>query len=212
MSKPILIVFLVIILAGSGVVFANTELPGDLVGFYSEFVENVAGTNDDGTGDDEPGDSRSDVAKAVHDALTGDENLKPGDDGFGQAVSDRAKDPEVDLGQEVSEAARNTNSSAGAVNDGEEPEDNRSDIAKAVHDALTGDEDIKPGDEDFGQAVSERAKDQKVDLGQEVSKAARNANDSAGTGSNGSPGNSGNAGGGGSPGNSGNAGGNGRGR
>ncbi len=178
MSKPILIAFLVILLAGSGVVFANTELPGDLAGFYSQFVE---------------------VEPAEEEPVVETKGEEPeGEEPEGEEPEGEEPEGEEPEGKEP---------------EGEEPGDNKSDVAKAVHDALTGeDNDLKPGDEGFGQAVADRAKDPDVHLGQEVSGAARNANGSAGTGSNGSPGNSGSAGGGGSPGNSGNAGGGGKGR
>ena len=51
-------------------------------------------------------DERSEVARAVHVALTGDDELRPGP-GFGAAVSARAR--ESGLGSIVSEAARNAN-------------------------------------------------------------------------------------------------------
>ncbi len=44
-----------------------------------------------------------------------DEDLTPGDEGFGQAVAERAKDKDINLGQEVSAAARNANGSGKAA-------------------------------------------------------------------------------------------------
>ncbi|MDW7739332.1 MAG: hypothetical protein SCJ97_04655 [Bacillota bacterium] len=67
--------------------------------------------DENGDPDDEEADERSEVAKAVHSVLTGDADLEPGDEGFGQAVSERAKDPDIHLGQEVSQAARAANGS-----------------------------------------------------------------------------------------------------
>lgn len=57
-------------------------------------------------------DCRSETAKRVHEALTdgavddAGEPIVPGHPDFGATVSERAKDPEVHLGREVSEAAR----------------------------------------------------------------------------------------------------------
>ncbi len=56
--------------------------------------------------DEDADDERSEVARAVHVALTGDEDIRPGP-GFGAAVSARAR--EGGLGSIVSEAARNAN-------------------------------------------------------------------------------------------------------
>ena len=116
-------------------------------------------------------DERSDVSAAVHVYLSGDEDLAPGDEGFGPAVADRAKNPDINLGKEVSEAAR------GARNENDENNDEeRSPVAVAVHEALSGDPDITPEDEDaFGKAVSERARTMGAELGRTVSNAARGA-------------------------------------
>ncbi|MFO8061098.1 MAG: hypothetical protein R6U70_10655 [Bacillota bacterium] len=58
---------------------------------------------------DEEG-GRSEVARAVHRALTGQDGLWPGDEGFGHAVSVRAR--ECHLGSIVSQAAREANGSS----------------------------------------------------------------------------------------------------
>ena len=50
------------------------------------------------------------MADAVHGALTGTDDLRPGDDGFGQAVSQRAREL-GGLGSVVSRAARTANGS-----------------------------------------------------------------------------------------------------
>ncbi len=79
-------------------------------------------------GDDENGDDeRSETAKRVHEALTGGDELKPGDEGFGEAVSQRARNPEVDLGDEVSKAARGEN---GDDEDDENDEDDNDDSGR----------------------------------------------------------------------------------
>ena len=53
----------------------------------------------------------------------------------------------------------------------EDGEDDRSDTARRVHEALTGDDTIVPGDPDFGPTVSQRARSGQ--LGGLVSRAAR---------------------------------------
>jgi hypothetical protein len=63
------------------------------------------GTGGDGTEGDEAEDgARSDTADRVHRALTGGDELRPGDPGFGQAVAERARTGQ--LGGLVSRAAR----------------------------------------------------------------------------------------------------------
>jgi hypothetical protein len=128
MNKKVFILALVILLIIGGVAFADQT-----DGFFTTDAENgdneengENGNNDDnsenleendengdenGDPDDEEADERSEVAKAVHSVLTGDADLEPGDEGFGQAVSERAKDPDIHLGQEVSQAARAANGS-----------------------------------------------------------------------------------------------------
>ncbi len=56
----------------------------------------------------------------------------------------------------------------------DEDEDTRSDTARRVHEALTGSDEIVPGNPDFGKTVSERARSGKPgDLGRLVSRAAQ---------------------------------------
>lgn len=69
-------------------------------------------------------------------------------------------------------------------------EEERSDTANTVHDALTSDSDLKPGDEGFGEAVSVNARDSGPAFGQSVSEAARSNNGSSNPGNNGNGGNS----------------------
>jgi len=186
MSKSILIVLLVVLLAGGGVVLAEFGPDVGFAGVNAESVDNnEEGNNDKG----------SDVSAAVHVYLSGPEiNLTPGDEGFGPAVADRAKDPDTDLGKEVSEAARKANGSYNDNENGEndeaevKDEDERSDVAKAVHKALTADPEngdnngLKPGEEGFGEAVSKNAREGGAAHGQRVSEAARGINGSNGNG------------------------------
>lgn len=87
---------------------------------------------------DEGDDDRSATARAVHEALTGDAELAPGDPGFGHAVRDRAHEREPgEHGREVSEAARGAN------------QERRS----TAHE----DGDGEPTDDDAGQAATERS-------------------------------------------------------
>ena len=79
--------------------------------------ENGSDETDDDTGSDDNAEEakdndRSEVATAVHTALSGDPDLGPGDEGFGQAVAERAR--EGGLGEMVSEAARQANGSINA--------------------------------------------------------------------------------------------------
>ncbi|MGM0689310.1 MAG: hypothetical protein ACQESO_06985 [Bacillota bacterium] len=163
MKKSIIIALALILLAGSGIAFAEYGSGIKLLGLNAETEEMEEENNDE---------ERSPVAEAVHEALSGDPDITPEDEeAFGEAVSERAKDPDIDLGKEVSEAAR------GAGNDNDENNDEeRSPVAEAVHEALSGDPDITPEDEEaFGEAVSERARTMGAELGRIVSEAARGA-------------------------------------
>lgn len=65
-------------------------------------VEDV--TTEEELGAEEDGEP-SETAQRVHDALNGDEDVWPGDEGFGQAVADNARS-NPDFGQDVAAAAR----------------------------------------------------------------------------------------------------------
>jgi len=231
-KKIIISALIITLLAGSGAAFGGNnpviELAGINAGASNEPGAEENHENDETVQNDETAraavysNEESDVASTVHEALSGDEEVTP-DDGreFGQEVAERARDADIHLGTKVSEAARE------AVYSEDEYEEERSDVAKAVHKALSGDEEITPHDgREFGEAVSNRARDEEIDLGKEVSNAAREANNSIinsdtekdeqdkqndndntiNSGNPGKAGNAGNSNSSGSPGNSGNAG------
>jgi len=209
MSKTIIIALLIVSLVGGGAVFAEYSPSAKFLGLNSDTGENGQEKENEAEDEDE---ERSATAEAVHDALSGGE-ASPEDEGsFGEIVSERARDEEIDLGMEVSQAARENNEeydedeSENTDENGNE-DDERSDVAKAVHEALSGDPEITPESDNFGEKVSDRARDSEIKLGKEVSKAAREANGSFNAAGNGSPGASGNPGNSGNRGNSGNAGG-----
>jgi len=80
--------------------------------------------------------------------------------------SDEAEEPEGSQDSPDPDAAPvDDTSTSGST------EDERSDTAKRVHEALSGDPDTRPGDEGFGASVSKNAR--AGGLGQEVSRAAR---------------------------------------
>ena len=81
----------------------TTELEGSLADVTTD-DEVAADTDDRG------------VAHDVHDALNGDEDVMPGDEGFGRAVADNAREGGSEFGQSVADAASNGRSSAGAEN------------------------------------------------------------------------------------------------
>ncbi len=200
MRKKILITVIALLLTGGGFAFAEYTPQGDYLGVNAEVAENESA-------------AESVYEKEVHKALSGNEDITPdhGKD-FGAAVSERARDKDIDLGEEVSEAARET---AGADNN-DEIGNKRSDVAEAVHEELTGGKYTPEGGSDFGQAAADRARDKDIDLGEEVSEAAKEVNNTRSSdntpdkssppgSSGGNPGNSGDNPGnsGGSPGNSG---------
>jgi len=161
MKKSIIIALALILLAGSGIAFAE-------YGSGIKFLNLNVATEEM---EEENNDERSNVSAAVHVYLSGDENIMPGDEGFGPAVAERARTMRAEFGRIVSEAAR------GAGNDNDENNDEeRSPVAEAVHEALSGDPNITPEDEEaFGEAVSERARTMGAELGRIVSEAARGA-------------------------------------
>lgn len=73
--------------------------------------ENGSEENDIEENGKDKGEQRSDVAKAVQEVLSHPTGLKPGDEGFGQAVAENAR--AGNLGEKVSEAARGANPSGG---------------------------------------------------------------------------------------------------
>lgn len=96
----------------------------------SEFGQSVAAAARNANGaedenDEENGEGeRSETAQAVHEALTASsdgDGLKPGDEGFGKAVSENAKAGGSDFGQSVAEAARGSNGNANAGGRGNAP-------------------------------------------------------------------------------------------
>ncbi len=186
MRKKILIAVIALLLTGGGFVLAEYTPQGDLFGVNAETVEVESA-------------AESVYGKEVHKALSGDDEITP-DDGeeFGAAVSERAQDKDIDLGKEVSEAARKN---AGADNN-DENGNKRSEVAEAVHEKLTGGDHTPEDGSEFGQAVADRARDDDIDLGEEVSEAAKGVNNTRSSdntpGKSSTPGNSG-----GNPGNSG---------
>ena len=183
MKKIIIITLIVTLLAGSGAAFGGNNPVLDFAGINAGTTNTEENQGDETEEEDKStqesvySEERSDVAEAVHEALSGEEEVTPQDgEEFGQAVAERAQDPDIHLGEKVSEAARD------AVYSEDDHGEERSDVAKAVHEALSGDEGITPHDgREFGEAVSGRARDDEINLGKEVSEAARNANESNNT-------------------------------
>jgi hypothetical protein len=166
MKKTILIVLLVLLFIGGSVAFAEN----------GQELASAVRTALSGPETEDEDDQPSDVAKAVHGVLGG--GLEPGEEGFGAAVAEQAQSGE--LGKKVSEAAKSAGKGNKTEAEDEDEDDQRSDVANAVHEALGG--DLKPGDEGFGAAVAEQARE--GNLGQKVSAAARGANGSANAGGN----------------------------
>ena len=143
MSKPILIALLVVLLAGGGIAFAQTEAVNGLLGLaVTPEVE----------GEDEGQRFGEEVTEAVQD--------------LGQ---------EMDPGQDIPEVANEVAKDArGKEDENGEGEENRSPVADAVLGVLGGEDDFLPEDgEEFGEAVSDQAKDNGKELGENVSKAAK---------------------------------------
>jgi hypothetical protein len=159
MTRKILITLLVVLLAGGGAAFAEFG-SGNLLSFT---------TDENGDNDDQ---------FAVADPILDDEN---GDNGEGE-------NGDEENGDEENGDEENGDEENGDENESDLEEDNgdsRSAVAVAVHEALSGDPDIVPGSEGFGAAVSERARDKEIHLGEIVSAAAREANGSAAKGNSG---------------------------
>jgi len=200
MSKTLIIALLIVVLTGSGIAFAGYSPATEMFGLNAEI--DTTEPEDIGTDENEHGTEEEplSVSEAVHNALSG-ETISPKylDTTFGEKVSARAQDKGIDLGELVSEAAREA---AKAQNEGNNDSNNgneRSEVAKAVHEALTGEEEeeeeLTPEDgKDFGQAVASQARDNGAEFGQSVSEAAREANNSTGAGNDNNRGNSGNRG------------------
>ena len=86
------------------------------------------------------GDNGADTADRVHMALSGGD-LRPGDDGFGQAVAARARADGAALGAEVSAAARGGNA-GGATTSEEETVDTDAGTPESDEDEL--DDTVRP--------------------------------------------------------------------
>jgi len=135
MSKKVLIALLILLLAGGGIAFAQSGMVSELLGLdippviededdgreFGKEVSALARENNPdlpeetlGSENEEKDEEveRSEVAEAVHEVLGGGE-LSPGDEGFGEAVSEQAREDGRALGQAVSEAARGANDSMG---------------------------------------------------------------------------------------------------
>ncbi len=124
MSKKAIVAVLVILLAGGGIAFADYSPQAGLFGLTTASVEDenvgnddtntdVVTDADDDTDSNDNGDQMSEVAKAVHEALSGDSEIGPGHEEFGEKVSEQARDKDNDthLEEEVSAAARKANGS-----------------------------------------------------------------------------------------------------
>ncbi len=135
MSKKAIVAVLVILLAGGGIAFADYSPQAGFFGLTTANVEDKNGdtgnngiASEENNGDEENGndvenggdngDQMSDVAKAVHEALSGDSEIGPGHEKFGEKVSERARDEDIHLGEEVSSAAREANNSADVNDEG----------------------------------------------------------------------------------------------
>jgi hypothetical protein len=135
MNKKILIALLVVLLAGGGMAFAQSGLGSGLLGLdtppviededdgrkFGEEVselareidpDNLTEENLEAENEENGEDERSEVAEAVLEVLGGE--LSPGDEGFGNAVADQAREDGRALGEDVSNAAREANGSKGA--------------------------------------------------------------------------------------------------
>lgn len=191
MKKSLVIALAVIILAGSGIVFAEYAPYETLFGVNAENLssETEQSAENDEAIENNSENERLEVSEAVHNALS-DNALTPKDgNAFGKVVSDQAKDESIDLGQIVSDAAREAAREQNRQNNNGASAEERSEVAEAVHEVLGGGEST-PGDgNEFGEKVSEQAREKGAEFGQEVSDAARNANGSSSAGNRGNSGN-----------------------
>ncbi len=154
--KTILITLLALMVIGGGVVYADAQT--GFIGLYSEEAENdeedIAGNPEDDISE------QVDVEEDV--AADEEENGLDDEDGIEE---ENGTDDEDGVEEDLEEI--------------DEDEDKRSDVAKEVHRALTADPDdpddegLKPGDEGFGQSVAENARSGGADFGQRVAGAAR---------------------------------------
>lgn len=190
MSKTLLIALAVIILAGSGIVFADYSPYATLLGVSAE---NVNSETEESAENDEKIENNSEserpkVSEAVHNALSDNAATPKDGNAFGKEVSERAKDESIDLGQIVSDAAREAAHEQNRKNNNTSAEE-RSEVAEAVHEVLSGGEST-PGDgNEFGEKVSKRAQEKGAELGRDVSDTARNANGSSNAENRGNSGN-----------------------
>ena len=111
----------------------------------------------------------SDLEDTVEDE-EGEENREDEEDTEEDTEEDAEQDESVGPPDPEDEAGRDGDDELGAEATVEDT-DERSETARAVHGALTGRADLSPGDPDFGEAVSENAREGGNDAA--VSEAAR---------------------------------------
>ena len=176
MSKTIIIALLIVSLVGGGAVFAEYGSPAVFLGLNNDTVEKDF---EKGKASENKDEERSETADTVHEALSDGEAPPEDESSFGEKVSERSRDEKVNLGMEVSQAARENKEENENNNTNENGnDDERSDVAKAVHEALNVDTEITPESDNFGKKVSNRVRDGDINLGEEVSDAARKVNGS----------------------------------
>jgi hypothetical protein len=145
-----------------------------------EVVPASDGANEDAPDEDAPDEERSDGERSDDEP---DEAFE--DEVEGATENGREEDPESGLADELPEEAPAREEPAPlkdldvvAPEDDVEDQSGRSEVAEAVHRALSG--GLSPEDDGFGEAVAENAR--KGGNGGAASEAARGANGSAGRG------------------------------
>lgn len=164
-------------IAGGAVAGASGNLPDGLQEQLAEIAPAFSGelpddaeVPDDAGPPDEVGaadeadaadDDGSETARRVHDVLNGDQDVWPGDEGFGAAVSENAR-TNPDFGSEVADAASNGRSGgpddAASTQSGDDAQDNASEGLDKADEASDegddasdaadgGDSDAEQGDE-----------------------------------------------------------------
>ena len=161
MSKSLIIGLLVVLLAGGGMAFAQYGSGYGLPGVRAELEADV----DEMVTVFEIEESEELTANDTGSEENGDDN---NDDENGDNTSDGN-----DSDEDGEDTSNDTDSSENGTDD---EDDQRSEVATAVLEALSGDSGLMPGDEGFGQAVAEKARE--GGLGEIVSQAAREANGS----------------------------------
>ena len=104
MSKTIIIALLIVSLVGGGAVFAEYDPSAVFLGLNNGTEEN--GQEEEKELAEDKNEERPETADAFHEALRDGEASPEDERPFGEIVSERARNEEVNLGMEVSQAAR----------------------------------------------------------------------------------------------------------